>query len=68
MGVAGVLELKKSYHPHDHLAPNSVRLEGSKKVPIDHVSQGAANLQAVKLLVLEKIKSVHRWRCFHMKI
>ena len=25
-------------------------------------------LQAVKVLVLQKIKSVHRWRCFHMKI
>ena len=27
-----------------------------------------AKLQAVKVLVLEKIESVHRWRCFHMTI
>ena len=48
--------------------PNSVRLEASKKVLLVHVSQWNAKLQAVKVLVLEKIKSVHRWRCFHMTI
>ena len=33
----------------EHLAPNSVRLEVSKKVLLVHVCQGAAKLQAVKL-------------------
>ena len=45
-----------------------MRLEVSKKVLLVHLPQGAAKLQAVKVLVLQKIKSVHRWRCFHMKI
>ena len=54
--------------PHEHLAPNSARLEASKKVLNVHVPQGAVKLQAVKVLILEKIKSVHRWRCFHMTI
>ena len=54
--------------PHDHLAPHSVRLEASKKVLLVHMPQGPAKLWAVKVLVLQKIKSVHRWRCFHMKI
>ena len=54
--------------PHEHLAPNSARLEASKKVLNVHVPQGAAKLQAVKVLVLQKIKSVHRWRCFHMEV
>ena len=44
-----VFELYKSCHPHDHLAPNSVRLEASKKALVVHVPQGAAKLQAVKL-------------------
>ena len=35
--------------PIVHLAPNSVRLEASKKVLFVHVPQGAAKLQAVKL-------------------
>ena len=52
----------------EHLVPNSMRLEASKKVLLVHVPQGTAKLQAVKVLVLQKIKSVHRWRCFHMKI
>ena len=37
-----------------------MRLEASKKVLFVHVPQGAAKLQAVKLLVFQKIKSVHR--------
>ena len=45
-----------SCHPHGHLALNSVRLEDSKKVLLIYVPQGAAKLQAVKILVLEKIK------------
>ena len=45
-----VFELLKSCHPHDHLAPNSVRLEASKKVLLVHMPQGAAKLQAVKLI------------------
>ena len=45
-----------------------MRLEVSKKVLLVHLPQGAAKLQAVKLLVFQKIKSVHRWRCFHMTI
>ena len=32
------------------------------------VHQRTAKLQAVKVLVLEKNKSVHRWRCFHTTI
>ena len=43
-------------------------LEASKKALLVHVPKGAAKLEAVKVLGLEKIKSVHRWRCFHMKI
>ena len=46
----------------------SVRLEASKKVKLVHVPQGAAKLQTVKVLVFEKIKSVHRWRSFQMTI
>ena len=49
-------------------SPNSVRLEDSKKVLLVHVPQGAAKSGVVKFVVLEKIKSVHRWHCFHMKI
>ena len=56
-----------SCHSHDRLDPNSLRLEASKKVLLVHVPQWAAKLQAVKVLVSQKIKSVHRWRCFHMK-
>ena len=54
--------------PHEHLAPNSARLEASKKVLNVHMPQGAVKLQAVKVLVLKKIKSVHRCHCFHMTI
>ena len=36
-------------HPHNQLAPNSVRLEASKKVLLVHMPQWAAKLQAVKL-------------------
>ena len=36
-----------------------MRLEASKKVILVHLHQGAAKLQAVKFLVLEKIKIVH---------
>ena len=53
---------------HDHQAPNSMRFEVSKKVLLVQVPQGAEKLQAVKVLVIRKIKSGHRWRCFHMKI
>ena len=38
------------------MAPNSVRLEASKKVLLVHVPQGAVKLQAVKVLVLKKSK------------
>ena len=62
------LELLMSFHPYYHLAPNDVRLEASKKLVFVHVPQGAAKLRAVKVLVFQKIKSVHRWHCFHMKI
>ena len=46
-------EIKKSCYPHEHLAPNSARLEASKKVLNGHVPQGAVKLQAVKVLVLK---------------
>ena len=39
-----------------------------KKVLHIHMPQGAAKLQAVKVLVLEKIKNVHSWHCFHIII
>jgi hypothetical protein len=35
---------------------NNVRLEASRKAILDHAPQGAAKLQAVKVLVLEKSK------------
>ena len=43
-------------------------LVASKKILIVCVPKGAAKLQAVKVLVLEKIRSVHGWRCFQMRI
>ena len=42
--------------PHERLAKNSVSLEASKKVLLVNVSQGAAKLQAIKVLVLKKSK------------
>ena len=47
---------------HDHLAPNSVRLEVIKKVLLVHLPQGAAKLHINKVLALEKMG------CFHMTI
>ena len=47
--LAKGFELCKSCQPHDHLTPNSVRLEASKKVLVVHVPQGSAKFQAVKL-------------------
>ena len=47
--LAEGFELLKSCHPYGHMAPNSVKLEASKKVLLIHVPQGAAKLQAVKL-------------------
>ena len=43
-------------YPHEHLAPNSARLEVSKKVLNFDVPKGAVKLQDVKVLVLEKSK------------
>ena len=47
--LAKGFELLKSCQPHDHLAPNIVRLEAFKKALLVHVPQGTAKLQAVKL-------------------
>ena len=41
-------ECQKSCHPHEHLTPNSGRLEASKKVLLVYKPQGAAKLRAVK--------------------
>ena len=43
---------------------NSRLDEASKKVLLVNMPQGAAKLQAVKVLVLKKIKRVHRWLSF----
>ena len=40
---------KSPVKPHDPLAPNSVRLEASKKVLVVHVTQEAAKLHDIKV-------------------
>ena len=50
--LAKGFEVLKPCHPHDHLAPNSVRFDASEMVLLVHVLQEAAKLQAVKLFFI----------------